>query len=139
VCQRPEAFGFSVNDLERIFESHDEAWASEQNAREEIIRTLVARGGWIRVRHYIRQPAYWSFNLPRLSTNYIDIVSAFFCLLGLGVDANERVCLDAVEGRTWTTVQALTERSMVPTVPLTWAASLDALPRSAIGEKFHAK
>jgi hypothetical protein len=128
VCQRPEAFGFSVSDLKAIFESHDEVWASEQNAREQIIRALVAHGGWTRVRHYIRQPAYWSFNLPGLSANYLDMVGAFFCLLGVGIGADDRVRLDAKEGQTWSTIGALTERDILPTVRLTWAANLDALP-----------
>lgn len=130
VCQRPEAFGFSVIGLKAIFESHDEAWASEQNAREEIIRALVAHGGWIRVRHYIRQPAYWSFNLPGLSAKYMDMVGAFFCLLGVGVGADDRVRLDAREGQTWQTIRALMEQNVVPTVRLTWATNLDALPRA---------
>jgi hypothetical protein len=130
VCQRPEVFGFSVSDLKAIFESHDEAWASEQNAREEIIRALVARGGWIRVRHYVRQPAYWSFNLPGLTANYIDMVGAFFCLLGVGVGADDRVRLDAKEGQMWSTIRALMEQNLVPTVRLAWAANLDALPRA---------
>jgi len=109
VCQRPETFGFSVSDLKAIFELHDEAWASEQNAREAIIRALVSQGGWTRVRHYHRCQPYWSFNLPNLSVDCIALAGGFLRSLGMQVDSDERVVLDAEAGRRWSTVGSLVQ------------------------------
>ena len=109
VCQRPEAFGFSVSDLKAIFELHDEAWASEQNARETIIRALVLQVGWTRVRHYHRRQPYWSFNLPNLSADCIALAGGLLRSLGMQVDSDERVVLDAEAGRRWSTVGSLVQ------------------------------
>ena len=109
VCQRPEAFGFCAKDLEAIFEAHEEAWASEQNAREDIIRALVSQGGWTRVRHYHRRQPYWSFNLPNLSVDCIALAGGFLRSLGMHMDSDERVVLDAKAGRRWSTVGSLVQ------------------------------
>ncbi|MDO3377177.1 hypothetical protein [Geoalkalibacter halelectricus] len=59
VIDHPELFQISLEELRRRYETHNEEWGSEGQARGETIRELVA-GGWIRIRRY---PEVYSVNV----------------------------------------------------------------------------
>lgn len=60
VIEHPELFELSLEELRRRYDLYDEDWGCEGQAREEIIRELVA-GGWIRIRRYRE---LYSVNVP---------------------------------------------------------------------------
>lgn len=132
VCQRPEAFGMSMEDLRALFAAHGEGWATERNARDQVIRYLVGQAGWIRVRDYHRRHGYWSFNLPALEPEQQATVGAFFRILGAGVAPDDRVRLDAPgQEQEWTTVRALSGTKRLPSSCLTLTSDIYDLPLSS--------
>jgi len=53
-----DLFNISKEEMDAIYAKYGERLGSEGKAREEIIK-LVAKDGWVRVRHYSK-PDYWS-------------------------------------------------------------------------------
>lgn len=130
VCERTDAFGISKTELEALFTSRGEVWATEQSAREITIKALINQAGWIRVRHYHRRHAYWSVNLPILDSEQRVRIGAFLQLLGRTVSPDDRVRLDALEGQEWTTIRALTELHNSAASMLVFVEELRDVPKS---------
>jgi len=59
IISNPELFGLTREEIEKIYAEHGERVGQEANAREYIIK-MVAKSGWVRVRHYVRGNDYWS-------------------------------------------------------------------------------
>lgn len=79
ICECPERFGLDASYLRDTFSRHRETWATEGNARVEVILTVINISGWIRVRHYRRTG--WTVNVPTLDPPVLDHLVRFFQLL----------------------------------------------------------
>lgn len=110
ICEAPEVFGLNAVHLRETFARYGEPWASEGNARREIILAVINNSGWIRVRHYRRTG--WTVNLPDLHPTVLVRVLAFFEQLfpvGLHLDT---IHLDHPSGVIVTTLPEL-KRAML--------------------------
>ena len=130
VCERPEAFGISKPELEDLFAAKNEAWATEQCAREIVIKALVTQAAWIRVRHYHQRHGYWSINMPSLDSEQRAKVGAFFRLLGDSTDPDDQIRLDAPEDREWTLVRSSVQECVLALEPLAYVVDINDLPIS---------
>lgn len=59
IIATPARFGVTSQWIRETYEKYGERLGIEGNARSEIIKE-AARHGWIRVRHYVGTPDYWS-------------------------------------------------------------------------------
>jgi len=59
VLQNPNLFPISKMEIETIYKKYNEPIGFEGRARDEIIK-IVAKDGWIRIRHYMKHLDYWS-------------------------------------------------------------------------------
>lgn len=65
IVEDPEKFGLTYEEIAAVYEEHGETIGSEGEAREEVIK-MVARNGWIRVRHYVTKGKdYWSVQVDQ--------------------------------------------------------------------------
>ena len=64
VLRHPAKFGMRPREVEQYYRRHGEKLGLEGNARQQIIRRLVARG-WVRIRRYPNR--YWSINVHELT------------------------------------------------------------------------
>ncbi len=72
VIKCPEAFGFTIEEIEGLYKKHNEPIGIEGKARKEIILSLISKD-WIRIRRYMRQDMF-TVNINRMTTkvkNYL--------------------------------------------------------------------
>ncbi len=83
VCDFPQFFGLCDEDIRTIYRHMDEAYRTEEKARQAIIAALV-RHGWIRARNYVARGAdMWTINLPSLEPSHIARACEFMrCIYG---------------------------------------------------------
>lgn len=67
IIKNPEFFSFTLEHLQKIYNSENEVLGSEGKAREKIILNLISRN-WIRIRYYDRNDSY-TVNVNRLTKN----------------------------------------------------------------------
>lgn len=79
VITRPEVFGLTLEEIQRIYDEEGESLYTEGDAREKIIVSLVTKG-WIRVRNYSgkRSGDFWSLNVARISDRIKERITDFF-------------------------------------------------------------
>ena len=64
IYNNPDKFGITKEEIDKIYKKWKEPPFTEGNAREEIIKKLLANG-WIRIRKYQN---FWSINVNKLGT-----------------------------------------------------------------------
>jgi hypothetical protein len=72
VIDTPEAYGFTLEQIQEVYDKYSETLKWEGKAREEIIEQMLKRG-WIRIRHYGRNDI-WSiqcFNFGSRQKDYL--------------------------------------------------------------------
>ena len=93
VIKNPEMFGLTIEEIRAIYKKYNEKIGQEGKAREEIIK-LVAKNGWLRVRHYAIPKDYWTiqFDSHRKRKKNID---AFidYALENLNMNINDELSL----------------------------------------------
>ena len=72
IIREPELFGLSREEIEAIYAKHNERMGHEGKAREEIIRSIIAKG-YIRIRLYAKQ-GFWSINVNKLNNRNKDLI-----------------------------------------------------------------
>lgn len=78
VLEEPERFGKTREELEEVFNRHEESWGSEGKAREEILLSLV-NSGWIRIRqNYRNRSTPWTVNAKRMNETTLSRIYDFF-------------------------------------------------------------
>lgn len=107
ICDHPELFGLTSENVRRAFEEHGEVYRSEGTARRRLILHAVQEKNWIRVRHYRRG---WTFNVGHSSDRRVsDFILAFTTL------SDENVLLDyPSDCRRTTIADILSENSKMP-------------------------
>lgn len=60
----PQDFGFSKEEIEKLYDRYNEPVGLEGKAREEIIKR-AAEKGWIRARHYAGRNDYWTIQFDK--------------------------------------------------------------------------
>lgn len=76
ICNNCDKFGFSKDELEKIFSEYKEAWSTEKKAREVIIKKAVLNG-WVRIRKYYK-PDRVTFNIDSITNqNTINLIFNF--------------------------------------------------------------
>jgi len=69
VIKNPKKFGYTSEDIQKIYDKYGEALGREGKAREEIILDLINKG-WIRVRRYKNEG--YSINISRMTKKIKD-------------------------------------------------------------------
>lgn len=59
IMQSPKKFGYSEEEIDRIYQKYDEPKGVEGKAREEIVRNVILKG-FIRIRRYVNK--FYSIN-----------------------------------------------------------------------------
>jgi len=72
IIRNPEVFGLSRDDIVETYKKYNEKIGQEGKAREEIIKSVIAKG-FIRVRLYAKQ-GVWSINVNRLNDKNKDLI-----------------------------------------------------------------
>jgi len=86
ILDYPEIFGFTKDELWAIYDKYGERFRLEGKAREEILKKAIDKG-WIRVRKYMGNMGETiTFNVPALTRDVKDTLSAFAMKLLNGVD-----------------------------------------------------
>ena len=67
VIEDPSYFGFSKEQLKRIFKRHGEGVGSEGDGRDEVISLLISNG-WVRIRYH---PGDYGFHIKLRELNSI--------------------------------------------------------------------
>jgi len=70
VIRNPKAFGYTIDEIKKIYFQFKEPLGSEGKAREHIILELIKQG-WVRIRKYSR-PDKWSINAYKLTLKVKD-------------------------------------------------------------------
>ena len=68
IINSPETFGLTKEQIQQVFQKHNEPMGSEGNAREELMADLLKQG-WIRIRKY-RRPDFWSVQGGKLDHTF---------------------------------------------------------------------
>jgi hypothetical protein len=72
IYDNPEAFGFTIEEINKIYKKYKEKPRIEGKARDEIILSLLDRG-WIRIRNYVRANS-WSINVNKLDQKHQELL-----------------------------------------------------------------
>jgi hypothetical protein len=104
VIDHPDIFGVDPEYIRKVYAHHQEPMRSEGDAREEIIKELIAKG-FIRLRRYVEKYfEYWSVNVRRLDESTMNILKEFFWKITKGYfgsrekDSFAAIRVDTVEG-----------------------------------------
>lgn len=82
ITQNPKKFGFSEQQIDDIYEKHNEPRGIEGKAREEIIKAVIQKG-FIRLRRYRNK--FWSINVYDWDRSKKHIISwAVDMITGVG-------------------------------------------------------
>jgi hypothetical protein len=82
IIENPKTFGYTSDEIRKIYDKYNEKVGTEGRAREEIILDLVKKG-WIRARRYTNQR--WSINTNKLNKRVKNILYRFFQSLLKGI------------------------------------------------------
>lgn len=77
VCNAPERFGMTHEQINEAFVRHGEPLGHEGRARQEIMAELIINHGWIRVR-YLPRHDRWTIELNRFDNQARAVVRHFF-------------------------------------------------------------
>ena len=77
VCNAPERFGLTYEQINEAFARHGEPLGHEGRARQEIMADLIINHGWIRVRYLPRRDR-WIVELNRFDSQAKAAVRQFF-------------------------------------------------------------
>ena len=106
VIDHPQIFGVDLKNIRKVYAQHEEPLRSEGYARGEIIRELVIKKGFIRLRRYREKNAeYWSVNARQADETTLNTLREFFWGITQGQfgyrekDSFAEVRLDTVNGR----------------------------------------
>lgn len=105
VIDHPQIFGVSPEYVRRVYARHQEPLRCEGGARGEIIRELIIKKGFIRLRRYRKTAEYWSVNARQAELTTLDTLREFFRALIQGqfgyLEKNQfiEIRLDTVNGR----------------------------------------
>lgn len=81
ICENPELFNFTTPELKLLFNKHDEPFAYEGWAREEIIKSLYKKG-FIRTRNYGNEWAVDIWNTNDKIKDYIFALAEYLIKSG---------------------------------------------------------
>jgi hypothetical protein len=70
VIENPKAFGYTLEQIEKIYADYGEPLGSEKEARGQIIKDILSKG-WIRIRDH---KTYYTIQLAALSTSAKDFI-----------------------------------------------------------------
>ncbi len=88
IIRTSERFGLTLAHIRAVYDHHGELLGVEGAARAQLIRE-AAGNGWIRVRHYVGTPDYWSIQADRYTaTRRAEILAMVKQLLSLKVMVN---------------------------------------------------
>ena len=91
ICDTSEQFGLTTREVQETYANYNETPPLEGKAREELIKKAT-ESGWIRVRHYMGQPDYWSIQFYCYDKRKDDIRA----LVNLLVSENSMTQLDTI-------------------------------------------
>jgi hypothetical protein len=95
VIKNPGAFGYTEEELKKIYAKHDEIYGIEGTAREEIILALIQKD-WIRIRKYTK-PYRWTANIKLYTDSVKDILEFWAAeMIEAGYSPNDDVLIDTV-------------------------------------------
>jgi len=75
VCENPETFGLTREEIHRIYEKYNEPHVFEGNARQEIMSGLITRG-WTRVRFKPKE-FFWLIQMGKPEKQLLDNIKCF--------------------------------------------------------------
>jgi len=72
VIKKPKAFGFTIEEIQKMYDEEGEQPGIEGRARERIIKQIILNG-WIRIRRYMREDTF-SINMNGVNSRNIDLL-----------------------------------------------------------------
>lgn len=97
ILDNPELFDMEKSDLITIYKKYGEKIGQEGKAREEIIK-MVAKDGWIRVRHYQTPKDYWTIQVDNYRKRKRSIKSFIdYAFSKLGMDIQDAISIVGYE------------------------------------------
>lgn len=108
VIKEPSAFGYRLEDIEKLYNQFGEQLGTEGKAREKIFLDLFKKG-WMRIRKYMR-PYRWTLNVNKLDSKTKDHIKFFADkMLKNGYSKYDEVLIDSPVKSDIYTFQQLSE------------------------------
>jgi len=106
VIKNPEYFGYTLQEIQTIYDEYNETLGTEEKAREKILLSLIQKG-WIRARKFYR-PDRWTVNVHELNSSVKQNLQEWAKeLINNGYSPNEDVVIDTPTCRKIYTLQSL--------------------------------
>jgi hypothetical protein len=74
ILEEPQVFGLTKEGIEKVYKKFKEPYGFEGKARDAIMGELIAKKGWIRIRHYYGREDRYSIQIDKLDATKKDYI-----------------------------------------------------------------